>query len=322
MDIVSVLVCTRNRPDSLARTVRSLLASETKSLELIVIDQSDPDVFERALTAFKSDPRLRHVASRARGKGAALNEGMRLARASIVVCTDDDCVAQPEWAGAMARALAEQPTAGVLFCSVTAAECDWSAGYTPAYEIQRSRLLHSLFATCLGHGMGAGMAVRRDALLAIGGFDEEVGPGARFPSGDDWDLEHRMLLEGWGVFEAADLSIVHHGFRTLEEGRAHAHRDWLAIGAVCAKPIRAGHLRALALPVWYFSVHALWPPLHDILRLRRPRGLSRIAGFVDGFSQGLRTPVDRARLLFEPAAQVPMPAERIETQSADKATRR
>ena len=243
---------------------------------------------------------------------------MRLARGPIVVCTDDDCEAPPGWANAMARALAEQPTVAILFCSVIASQCDWSAGYIPAYEIPRSRLLRSLLATCLGHGMGAGMAVRREAVLAMGGFDEEVGPGARFPSGDDWDIAHRMLLDGWSVFEAADLSIQHHGFRTLEEGRAHAHRDWLAIGAVCAKPIRAGHVSAVIVSVWYFSIHALWPPLHDILRLRRPRGWSRIMGFLDGFMQGLKTPVDRRRLLFEPAAKARMSSAGVEPDRADR----
>jgi glycosyltransferase involved in cell wall biosynthesis len=304
LDIVSLLVCTRNRPDSLSRTVQSLLASDSESFELIVIDQSDPAVFEGSLAEFRSDPRLRHVPSKAIGKGGALNEGLRMARGAIVVCTDDDCEAQPAWAGAMARALAEQPAIAILFCSVVPSQCDWKTGYIPAYEIRRSRILRSLMATCLGHGMGAGMAVRRDVVLGLGGFDEEIGPGARFPSGDDWDIAHRILLSGWGVYEVADLSILHHGFRTLEQGRAHTHRDWLAIGAVCAKPIRAGYFRALSLPIWYFSVHALWPPLRDILHLRRPRGLSRIAGFLDGFAQGLTTPVERTQLLFKSRARV------------------
>jgi glycosyltransferase involved in cell wall biosynthesis len=318
LDIVSVLVCTRNRPDSLVRTVRSLLATEQESFELIVIDQSDPGVFANALTSFSSDPRLRHVSSRASGKGAALNEGMRLARGSVVVCTDDDCEAQPVWAFAMAKALADRPTVALVFCSVTASNCDWTSGYIPAYEIPRSRLLRSMLETCHGHGMGAGMVLRREVVMAMDGFDEQFGPGARFPSGDDWDIEHRMLIAGWGVFEAADLSIRHHGFRTLEQGRAHTYRDWLAIGAVCAKPIRAGHVSAVVVSVWYFCVHALWPPVRDIVRLRRPRGWSRIMGFLDGFRQGLTTRVDRTRLMFEPAAPTPEVSKPIETGSADK----
>ena len=78
----------------------------------------------------------------------------------------------------------------------------------------------------------------------------------------------KALLSGWHVYETAHLSILHHGFRTLAEGRQHARRDWLAIGAVCAKPLRAGHFSAVVLALWYFSWYALWPVWHDLLRLR------------------------------------------------------
>jgi GT2 family glycosyltransferase len=155
--------------------------------------------------------------------------------------------------------------------------------------------------------MGAGMALRRDTIQALGGFDEEVGPGARFPSGDDWDISHRLLLNGWHVYETAELSILHHGFRTLGQGRAHMRRDWLAIGGVCAKPIRAGHLSAMVVALWYFLVYAIWPPLHDVLRIRRPTGRSQIVGFVDGFIQGIRIPVDRKTLLFRPGIASSLP---------------
>ena len=137
-------------------------------------------------------------------------------------------------------------------------------------------------------------------MLALGGFDEQIGPGARFPSGDDWDIAHRALLKGWEVYETADLSVVHHGFRTFVDGSKHTLRDWIAIGALCAKPIRARRFSAVGLPLWYFSVLALWPPLRDLARLRRPSGRARIVGFVRGFVQGMRTPVDRKTLLFQP----------------------
>jgi glycosyltransferase involved in cell wall biosynthesis len=297
--MVSALVCTRNRPGDIGAAVRSLLAGEEGELELIVIDQSDDGQTEAALASFAGDRRLRYARSSSRGKGAALNEGLRTARGEVVVCTDDDCEAPPNWAVAMARTLGRQPTAAVAFCNVLAPPHDRSAGYVPTYVRRESRLLRSIGATIVGHGLGAGMALRRQVILELGGFDESLGPGSRFPSGDDWDITARALLRGWHVYETAELSIVHHGFRTLEQGRKHARRDWIAIGAVCAKPLRAGHWSALIVPLWEFSAHAVWPPVADALHLRRPRGLARIAGFVEGFAAGLRTPVDRERLIFE-----------------------
>lgn len=301
MASISVLVCTRNRADSLLRTVRSLLATDLTDYELIVIDQSDA-ASAPPLPEVVRDPRLQYVLTASRGKGAALNEGLARARADIVVCTDDDCEVPAGWAAAMTRALEAQPTAGMMFCNVVAAPCDWTAGYTPGYERRESVLVRSLIGTCAGHGMGAGMAVRRDLVLKMGGFDVTVGPGGTFPSADDWDIEHRFLLKGWHVYESAELAVVHHGFRTLEEGRAHAYRDWFAIGGVCAKPLRAGFMSAGVVAVWYFATYAVWPVFGDVLRLRRPRGRSRIAGFVAGFVRGIGTPVDRATLLFRSAS--------------------
>jgi GT2 family glycosyltransferase len=233
-----------------------------------------------------------------RGKGAALNEGLRNARGEIVVCTDDDCIAEPGWVAGMARAMADHPAAVIVFCNVVAVPHDRARGYVPAFERQQSRVLQSIGDAVQGLGLGAGMALRREAVVALGGFDEDVGPGGYFCSGDDWDIATRALLRGHQIYEAADLSILHDGFRSFEQGKAHARRDWVGIGAVCAKPLRAGHLKAAVLGATLFTGDALWPPIRDLLRLRRPRGLQRIAGFLQGFTQGLLTPVERSTLLF------------------------
>ena len=142
------------------------------------------------------------------------------------------------------------------------------------------------------------MVLRRDVVLRLGGIDESFGPGARFPSGDDWDLEVRVLLKGWEVFETDRLFVVHHGFRTYADGRIHARRDWLALGAAAAKPVRAGHPRLLLLAAYVFVVDALGPIARDLLARRTPSGLQRVLAFCRGFTQGLATPVDRSTLRY------------------------
>jgi glycosyltransferase involved in cell wall biosynthesis len=300
MGIVSALVCTRDRPDSLCRTIRSLLNGDDASFEVVVMDQSDGPGTEQALQEFRDDPRLRYVRTPTRGKGAGLNAGLRLARGNVVACTDDDCETPPGWVSQMAAVIAAQPTAAVVFCNVHADPYDPATGYVPAYVRRSDRLLRTIGDARNGLGLGAGMALRREAVLAFGGFDEALGPGSRFRSGDDWDISVRALLGGWHVYETAAVSVLHHGFRTMAEGRVHALRDWIAIGALCAKPIRAGRLSVTPLALWLFFVDALWPPVRDVLHLKRPSGLSRIVGFVRGFAEGIRTPVDRETLLFRP----------------------
>jgi GT2 family glycosyltransferase len=296
---VSVLVCTRNRPDSLVRTVRSLL-EHPGSFELILMDQSDDLSTRDALVPFAADPRLRYHQTRVRGKGSSLNEGLRLAQAPVVACTDDDCVVPPGWPEDMARIVEAHPAAAIVFCNVRPEAHDHAAGYVPAYERRSDRVLTSVTDARNGLGLGAGMALRRDAILALGGFDELFGPGSRFGSGDDWDISVRVLLRGWQVYDVSSLSVLHHGYRTFVEGRSHAYRDWVAIGALCAKPIRAGYFSGLMFGVGLFTKHALWPPIGDLLRLRRPRGRARLVGFARGFVGGLTTPVDRKTLVFAP----------------------
>jgi len=296
--LVTGVVCTRNRPESLARAVSTLLAGQSEPCELLVVDQSDDPLYQRASSLLPQDARLRHVRSVSRGKGKALNEALHLARGTILVCTDDDCQAPRNWMSDMARALESQPTAALAFCQVLPVAHDSGAGYVPAYSLVKSRMLRSIADMCGGLGIGAGMAVRRDFLQSIGGFDESFGPGSRFPSADEWDLAIRSLLRGWHVFETSELTIEHDGFRTLQEGREHARRDWIALGAVCAKPLRAGHWKAAVVPVWLFSTKAVWPPLSDAFALRRPRGAGRIVAFVTGFAQGLRSRVEAETLRF------------------------
>jgi glycosyltransferase involved in cell wall biosynthesis len=263
-----------------------------------VVAQSEGKETEEALASLGAGPSLRYARLPGRGKGAALNHGLRLARGQLVVCTDDDCEAPPGWIPAMARVLEEQPTAAVAFCNVVPVPYDRKSGYIPAYERKSSRLVRSLLATCTGRGIGAGMAVRREVVLSLGGFDETIGPGAHFRAGDDWDIANRAILRGWHVYESAAVSIVHDGFRSFAQGREHARRDWYGMGAVCAKPLRAGHV-SIAIPAaWLFARDAVWPPIADLLRLRKPRGLTRIVAFLQGFARGLRTPIDRETLLF------------------------
>jgi hypothetical protein len=87
-----------------------------------------------------------------------------------------------------------------------------------------------------------------------------MGPGGVDPSADAFDLELRLLLLGWHVHENAAACVIHHGFRTREEGRAHTVRDWVALGASCAKAVRVRPVRVSLLSACVLWTNALWRP--------------------------------------------------------------
>lgn len=301
----SVLVCTRNRPQDLARLLDSLV--DGGAFEIVVIDQSDDSRSEALIRQSPAATRIRYVRSQARGKGAALNEGLRLARSELIVCTDDDCEAAPGWATQMAAGLVARPRAAMVFCRVEAPPYDETLGYVPEYLPERDARIKGPLASAAHRGLGAGMALRRDAIIGIGGVDESFGPGSRFGSADDWDLEVRALIKGWEVYDIASLRITHHGFRTFAEGRGHARRDWRALGAAAAKPVRAGHPLLLMMGVYVLMADGLRPIATDLLHGRAPRGAGRVTAFCRGFASGLLTPVDRRTLTYRTAPEAGSP---------------
>jgi hypothetical protein len=274
------------------------MASKGVELDLIVIDQSEGSETGRLLKEPAENPGLRYVHSMTRGVGPGLNEGLRLARSPYIIRTDDDCVVQADWVAEMAAILDANPGVALVFCNVIAEPYDRNAGYVPTYEPRRTRILRSPLATCRGRGLGAGMGFRKDAILAIGGLDPLMGPGGRLGSADDFDLELRVLVSGWQVVDTAELAVVHHGFRTFADGRDHAIRDWLGLGACLGKLTRTRHPSALVLAGWELSAHAILPALVDLIHFRRPRGLQRIVSFCRGYGKGLTAPVDFRTMRF------------------------
>jgi GT2 family glycosyltransferase len=99
---VSAIVPTKNRPALLAVAVRALLAQTVSVDELIVVDQSGDDLGARRVGALVAQlpigrrPRLDYVLDGTiTGAAGARNTGLDRATGDIVLCCDDDVVADP-----------------------------------------------------------------------------------------------------------------------------------------------------------------------------------------------------------------------------------
>jgi glycosyltransferase involved in cell wall biosynthesis len=297
--LMTAVVCTRNRGAAVLGAVRSILASQAHEFELLVVDQSTNDDTFNALRELSADPRLVYVRSRDRGLGRAHNLALRLARSEVMAITDDDCEVPPHWLAAFGDVFREHPNVAVAFCTVRAAPHDPTAGFIPAYQCRGTTIVSTVLGKLRARGIGAGIAVRRQMMLDLGGFDDLLGPGAPFPSCDDGDVAARALLGGYEVCETDRTFVIHYGFRTWAEGRDLAARDWVAIGAAFCKPLRAGYVSFAVVPLYELFVKALWPPINDLLHLRRPRGVKRGFHFINGFVRGLAAPMNRDTLTFQ-----------------------
>jgi glycosyltransferase involved in cell wall biosynthesis len=225
---LSIVICTRNRPADLRRSIEALLASADKAFELIVVDNaSDNDETERVVRAY---PSVRYIREDRPGLDIARNTGAFAASGEIVAYTDDDVEVDTSWTGGLKTAFGDPLVMAVTGLVIplqvdTEAqytfERHWSfgKGYVPKVFDHRWFLAYQPYsAPAWEIGAGANMAFRRDIFRLAGGFDERLDVGASGCSGDS-EMWYRVLAEGWNCLYLPRLVVYHRHRATMAELR-------------------------------------------------------------------------------------------------------
>ena len=193
---VSIVMCSRNRPELLGDTVRSVLATHPVPAELVVVDQGDvPDAAIAGLGTV-GGCRVVHVPSTTRGLSRARNIGLRAAAHPVVVLLDDDMLVEPGWLEPLVTAVAGSPGTVATGRVLAAPPEDGAAALPPAALVADEEPRVARGPQPRDVMPGANVAVHRDEVLALGGYDERLGAGTRFGAADDNDMGHRLLRAG------------------------------------------------------------------------------------------------------------------------------
>ncbi|MGH2492724.1 MAG: glycosyltransferase family 2 protein [Candidatus Limnocylindria bacterium] len=303
---VSVIVCTKGRPRVLRECIGSVLANDDVEIELVVVDQS-PESASREVVQGFAERRLVLIRTTTTGKSRALNAALRRVRADVVAFTDDDCTVPTGWLARALEVFAKHPDAGIVFGALAAMPHDPGRVFVPMFLPDRYRLItRESLRGPLDTGVGANMFVRRSVFDRIGGFDEWVGPGSRFRSGDDHDLALRALRAGFSLIQDPTNVVVHFGGRSHQGGDARAtlHANYYGMGAVYARQLRRGDIQALTL----FAGQAAWVIgfiARNALHGRSQLGIRRLAYLGLGAVQGFVAP----RSLDAPTSVMTAPAK-------------
>lgn len=232
---VSGLICTKDRRALLGEAVRSLAVALGDDGELVVVAAGADTGLEDL------GPATRVLRSSRPGKSRQLNQGLLDVGGDLVVCIDDDCRVEPDWVGAMAAPF-EDPAVGAVFGPVRGLD---GAGR----EVGPGELVPGPAPARTWHyANGAAMALRRAAVLEVGGLDERLGPGAAL-HGEEHDLVLRLVEAGWLIAIADAPAVEHVGWRTPAE----RHRNLLVYsrgaGAFIGAALRRDPARWWRLPV-------------------------------------------------------------------------
>lgn len=304
---VSIVVCTRERPESLLTALRSLIAAADRAssrvdaeLEILVIDQSS-DARSRDVVAALQHPRLRHLGRPAlSGLSAARNVGLREASGDLVLFTDDDCEADPGWALAWITAMRAHPDVLVGFGEVRAGPPPAGFGAdgrlcTHAVREQSvGGLVRLLRCGPEGVGIGANLAVRKNVPEGLT-FDEGLGAGTTLPAAEEVDFAYRALRLGGRLLEARDAVVVHHGWRSGDDATAISRGYQTGNGAMWAKHVRlADPVALLLLGRWSVGLIGKVIRQHG----RRPTGLGDLFAYAGGVRRGLGARAERRSRCF------------------------
>ena len=219
----SIVIATKDRPELVAQSVPAAVAAAAKvpGTEVIVLAQGDPP---------PAIPGAVVVTDAGRGASRARNLGAERASGEIVLFTDDDCVVPDSWVADHVAAM--EGDVAATFGLVEG--LSRSAGDDP---IARPRL-HRDGALPWHVGHGSNMAVRRDVLLAVGGWDDRIGPGTSLPAGEDADLIVRLLAAG-PVRSGVGAPVRHIDWRSDEDNAANLRAYELGAGTWIGKALRA-----------------------------------------------------------------------------------
>lgn len=247
---VSVVIPTYRRPELLERCLDALVRQDydPARYEIIVADDAAQDGTRRQVEKLAErcagKPRIRYIGVTAtQGPAGARNRGWRLARGAVIAFTDDDTVPQPNWLreGLAAMTPERVAVAGSIEMPLPAAPTD--------YEMNESGLTRAEFVT-------ANCFVRREALEAVGGFDERFTAAWR----EDSDLQF-MLMEYYrrqSCIGRASRALVVHPVRPAPWGVSISQQKKSQFDALLYKKHpQLYRLKISATPPWeYYAIAA------------------------------------------------------------------
>ena len=295
---VSVIVCTRDRAESCRDTLARLLESRPAGCQLVVVDQSRGEETREALARIVGADDLTYLRSDSRGLSAARNEGAAASTGDLLLFTDDDCLPDADWIPAWRDCFAAEPEIGVGFGQVSCPPYDPTKGYTAGFNTRDGSHGKEIFRLGAGHvGMGANMVVRRHVWQSLGGFDEGLGAGSRFPAGEDADLAYRALKSGYPVRHLTAARVWHYGYRPGSSA-SHLMRGYVVgIAAMYAKHARCGDgyaVHLLGIETWHHVVGVA----RRLLNRTRPLGLIGLLYFLRGVGWSWSSPIDTRFRLY------------------------
>lgn len=224
---VSVVISTLNRALLLEKTLRSLEYQNYDNFEVIVVNGPSKDDTDNVCKKYAGH--LVYGTIDAANLSKSRNKGISLSSGELVLFLDDDAFAEPDWIANIISGYDSPKIGGVGTRVYDHTGFRWQTNpllidkyYSPNFH-RRPPLWAFEYADSqtIPHILGASSSFRRDALIAIGGFDEEIEYFL-----DESEVCRRIAEQGYTIRFIDSGASVHHQFAagvTRDERRLLTH---------------------------------------------------------------------------------------------------
>jgi glycosyltransferase involved in cell wall biosynthesis len=210
---VTVLIPCFNLGEYLAEAVDSVFAQTCQDFEIVIVDDGSTAPETRRILEHFKRPRTTLLRTENRGLAAARNHAIAHARGQYLCALDADDRLHPEFLAKTTARLDADPN--LAFVST------WVEIFGAERWIWRQERCDFplLLSECV---VLTASPVRREAVIAVGGYDEAIFPGGAHQGHEDWDL--------W-------ISLVEKGYRgaILPEVLFHYRRRPGSMSALCLR---------------------------------------------------------------------------------------
>lgn len=213
MDI-SIIICTRNRADSLRQTLESIRGVEIPQgmqVEFLLVDNGSTDHTRQVVEGFQfPGVEVRYIHEPEKGLSRARNRALQESKGDILLWTDDDVRVPVDWVVHHYGPYSLEEVAavqGAVTLRFEGSAPDWLD------KVQRGFLAETFWGDESIYPLeadlvGANMSFRKNITSAIGVFDEILGAG-RAGFWDDTQFSRRLRAKSYKQFYQPKARVEH-----------------------------------------------------------------------------------------------------------------
>jgi glucosyl-dolichyl phosphate glucuronosyltransferase len=229
---ISVIICTYRRPDVIEAAIKSLVKQslDPNKFEIIIVDNNSQDETLDIVQPFIRNlfPKVRFVIEDRQGLSYARNTGVELSHADIVAFIDDDAIADVTWLTELIDVYRNFPEVSAVGGKII-----------PLWEESRpiwftDSLLGYLSVIDWGEEtkflkwperlLGTNSSFRKNILIALGGFDVNLGRRGNLLMGSEETMLQKAIMEKGHNVVYAPKAIVYHRISAIRISREYLRR--------------------------------------------------------------------------------------------------